>query len=232
MVAQITVKLPQLGSAPDPDSPETFDDLADDLVRKLPPLQESIDLFGEQANALAADVNDKALAAANSASAAEQAALTAGAVTWTPGTYALNTARVSPGNQLTYRKRTATSATTIDPKDDPTNWKNISNVGPVAATLADNTTAILWDAGAVQIPTIILTGNRTLAAPTNLQAGVYVLHVKQNATGNFNLTFDAAFVFIEDVAPEIAKGANRRTVFSFICDGTNLYGSYLPGFTK
>jgi len=232
MVAQITTILPQLGNAPDPDRPAEFDDEADDMMRKLPPLQQAIDAFGGEANAVAADVNSLAQQAANSASLAAQGAIAAGASVWVSGqSYALAAAVVDPVTLFLYRKRTASSSSTTPPRSDPTNWKNISVIPPATGTLTD-AASIAWDLSAIQIATVTLAGNRAIAAPTNLAASTYVLHVKQDATGGRGLTFDPVFVFIEDVPPQIDTGANRRTILSFVCDGVNLFGSYLPGFTK
>ncbi|MEH6434279.1 hypothetical protein [Massilia sp. DD77] len=236
MPAQITVVLPQLGTSPSRDRPGPFDDEAEDLMDKLPPLQQGIDLFSTQANALALDVNANAQAAEQAAAAAAQAAQSAGAVTWVSGsTYALNASVISPSDNFTYRKRTASSVSNTDPANDPTNWKNITVVPPAAGNLVDSGssgTPIAWNAGAIEVPTLTLIGNRTLGAPTNLKAGPYVMHVKQDATGGRTLTFDAAFVFPDDVQPDIDTRPNRRTVFSFISDGVNLYGSYMPGYSK
>jgi hypothetical protein len=181
-------------------------------------------------------VNAKAIAADQSAAAAAAAALAAGAVTWVSGqTYALNAAVVSPLDQLTYRKRTASSSSTTDPKNDPTNWKNISNAGTVAAALVDSgatATPITWDAGQAQVVTLTLIGDRTLALPTNLPIGTIILHVLQDATGNRNLTFASGYNFIQDTAPAYSKVAGERTVFAFVSDGAQLWASYLPGYKR
>lgn len=228
---QITSFLPSLPESPSRDDPENFDDEAEDMVAVLPAFQQSTNEFGVQANEMAVFMNDRALAAEQSAASAAQAALAAGATTWAAGTYDLNTAKVSPSNQQTYRKRTATSATTIDPADDPTNWKNISSVDPVAAALVDTAGVFAWDAGAVQIPTVTLTGTRSITAPTNLKIGTYIMHIVQDATGNRGFTLDlTVYKFAGNVQPSIGLGANERTVVSMVSDGTKLYCSYQPGF--
>ncbi|MEH6436703.1 hypothetical protein [Massilia sp. DD77] len=236
MPAQITVQLPQIGVAPSRDDPANLDDNTEEMFSKIGPLQLAIDQFSGQANALALDVNSSAQAAEQAAAAAAQAAQSAGAVTWVSGaTYALNASVISPSDNFTYRKRTPSSVSNTDPANDPTNWKNITVVPPAAGNLVDSGssgTPIAWNAGAIEVPTLTLVGNRTLAAPTNLKAGPYVMHVKQDATGGRSLAFDAAFVFPDDVPPDIDVRPNRRTVFSFISDGVNLYGSYMPGYSK
>lgn len=99
---------------------------------------------------------------------------------------------------------------------------NVASVG-----LTDNT-SIAWDASVAQIASVTLGGNRTLANPTNLKVGSYILHVVQDGTGNRTLAWGSAFKWPAAVAPVLTTAANRRDVFSFICDGTNLYGSFLP----
>ena len=234
MVAKISVILPQLGNSPSRDSPDSFDDDAEDMMGKLPPLQRSIDQFSTEANALAQDVNDAVVRAEQAATAATAAAATAGAELWSPTkSYALGEPVVDPVKLLLYRKRTAASVSTTPPRDDPINWRDVSNVGPAAAGYPNDTSTVLsWDLSTAQVLTIRLGANRTLQNPTNMAVGTYIVHAIQDATGGRVLSFGTAYAFIENVAPEIDKGANRRTVFSMVCDGTTMFCSYLPVFAK
>lgn len=234
MVALITTKLPQLGNAPDPDRPAEFDDEADEMMRKFPPLQQAIDAFGVEANALANDVNSQAQAAAASAAQAAQGAVAAGASLWVSGqSYTTPAAVVDPVTLFLYRKRTGASASATPPRSDPTNWKNISVIPPTTGNLGGVAGVISWDLSAIQIANIGgLNNNNAVAAPTNMTPGTYILHVTQNSVGGWALTFDPVFVFIENVPPQIDTAPYRRTILSFVCDGVNMYGSYLPGFPK
>jgi hypothetical protein len=233
MVALITTKLPQLGNAPDPDRPAEFDDEADEMMRKLPPLQQAVDAFGVEANALANDVNSLAQAAATSAVQAAQGAIAAGASLWVSGqSYAIPAAVVDPVTLFLYRKRTAASSSTTPPRSDPTNWKNISVIPPATGPLGSPTADIPWDLANIQIAYITLLGNCVMSAPTNMTQGTYILHVIQDSVGGRTLAFNPAFCFIENVPPQIDLGPNRRTIMSFICDGATMFGSYLPGFTR
>lgn len=94
-------------------------------------------------------------------------------------------------------------------------------------TVTDGAT-ITWDTSLGQIGTVTLAGNRTMAAPTNLKVTTYILHVLQDATGSRLITWNSVFKWTAGVAPVLSTGAGKRDVFSFISDGTNLYGSYLP----
>jgi hypothetical protein len=97
----------------------------------------------------------------------------------------------------------------------------------LSQTLTDGVT-ITWDTASGQIATVTLAGNRTMAAPTNLRVGTYILHVIQDGVGGRTLGWNSVFKWTAGVAPVLTTAANRRDVFSFVCDGTNLYGSFLP----
>ena len=97
----------------------------------------------------------------------------------------------------------------------------------LSQTLTDGAT-INWDTSSGQIATVTLGGNRTMAAPTNLKVGTYILHVIQDGSGNRTLSWNGVFKWPAGVAPTLTTTASRRDLFSFVCDGTNLYGSFLP----
>lgn len=99
---------------------------------------------------------------------------------------------------------------------------NVASIGLTDAA------SITWDASLAQIASVTLGGNRAVANPTNLKVGSYILHVVQDGVGNRTLTWGSAFKWPAGVAPVLTTTANRRDLFSFICDGTNLYGSFLP----
>lgn len=99
---------------------------------------------------------------------------------------------------------------------------NVASIGLTDAA------SITWNASLAQIASVTLGGNRAVANPTNLKVGSYILHVVQDGVGNRTLTWGSAFKWPAGVAPVLTTTANRRDLFSFICDGTNLYGSFLP----
>jgi hypothetical protein len=89
-------------------------------------------------------------------------------------------------------------------------------------TLTDGAT-VSWNArlGNAQVT---LAGNRTLAAPTNLVAGMtYTLIVIQDGTGSRTLTWNSVFKWAGGTAPTLSTVAARKDVFVFYTDGTNLY---------
>lgn len=91
-------------------------------------------------------------------------------------------------------------------------------------TLADGAT-VSWDVSLGPIATVTLGGNRTMAAPTNLKAGTYILHVIQDATGSRTLTWNSVFKWQSGIAPTLSTAASAHDIIVLICDGTNLYGN-------
>lgn len=97
----------------------------------------------------------------------------------------------------------------------------------LSQTLTDAAT-INWNMNLGQIGYVILGGNRTFAAPTNLKTGTYILWVQQDATGSRTITWNAAFAWPQGVAPVLTTTANHLDIISFISNGTTLWGSFLP----
>lgn len=107
---------------------------------------------------------------------------------------------------------------------------SISDAGAntLSQTLTDGAT-INWNAANGRIATVTLgaTG-RTMAAPTNLRIGTYILHVLQDGSGNRTITtWNGVFKWPAGVAPTLTTTASARDVMTFVSDGTNLYGTYI-----
>lgn len=101
-------------------------------------------------------------------------------------------------------------------------WTQAQNFN--ATTLTDGAT-VSWDAQSNQVASVTLAGNRTLANPTNLvDGGTYMLVVKQDGTGGRTLSFSSAYKFPAGVTPSLTSTANAVDIFSFVSDGTNMYG--------
>jgi hypothetical protein len=97
----------------------------------------------------------------------------------------------------------------------------------LSQTLTDGA-SIAWDASLGRIATVTLGGARTLANATNLRVGTYILHVIQNTSGNSTLTFSNQYKFTANIQPSLTSNANARDMFSFVSDGTNMYGAMIP----
>lgn len=104
---------------------------------------------------------------------------------------------------------------------------NISKANVLNQTLTDGAT-INWNTALGAVATVTLGGNRTMAAPSNLKVGTYILHVVQDGSGGRTISWNSVFKWPAGIAPTLTSTANRRDLFSFVCDGTNLYGSFLP----
>jgi hypothetical protein len=132
------------------------------------------------------------------------------------------TGAVFNGNLIISSTLTVSSNLTISSGTIDTARANI-----LSQILSDGAT-ITWNASLGQIAYITLGGNRTVAAPTNLRVGTYILHVIQDGSGNRTLTWNSVFKWTAAVAPVLSTAANRRDIISFVSDGTNLYGTYMP----
>lgn len=99
-----------------------------------------------------------------------------------------------------------------------------------AQALTDGAT-ISWNVASGAFASVTLGGNRTMAAPTNLQAGAsYALKITQDGTGSRTLTWNSVFKWPGGVAPTLSTAAGAVDLVTFVCDGTNLYGADLRGF--
>jgi len=91
------------------------------------------------------------------------------------------------------------------------------------ATLTDGAT-INWNLETQQVAKVTLGGNRTLAAPTNQQAGAFcALMIIQDGTGSRTLSFNSAYKFNAGTAPTLTTTASAKDLLVFRSDGTNLY---------
>lgn len=99
-------------------------------------------------------------------------------------------------------------------------------------TLTDGAT-IAWDLSQNQVAQVTLGGSRTLGAATNQTAGAtYILIVKQDGSGSRTLDVsNALYKFPGGVEPTVASGANDVSIFSFVSDGSNLFGNMLADFS-
>lgn len=117
---------------------------------------------------------------------------------------------------------------TYAPKISPTFTGTVTINANIASQILTDGATINWDTSLGSVATVTLGGNRIIAAPTNLKIGSYILHIIQDGSGNRTVTWNSVFKWPAGVAPVLTTTGNRRDLFSFVCDGTNLYGSYLP----
>jgi hypothetical protein len=103
---------------------------------------------------------------------------------------------------------------------------SIASVVITNGTLTDGAT-ISWNLSQYQIATVTLGGDRTLANASNLSVGTYILHIYQDATGSRTLSYGTGYKWPLGVSPPLSTTASAHDVLSFVCDGTNMYGSYM-----
>ena len=94
---------------------------------------------------------------------------------------------------------------------------------PFDGTLTDGAT-INWDADSNgQVVSVTLAGNRTLAAPTNVNENAcYVLRVHQDATGSRTMAWDDAYKFPGGIDPVLTTTASAVDIFTFVGGAGNV----------
>lgn len=87
---------------------------------------------------------------------------------------------------------------------------------PIGANLVDGAN-VAWDCSTAQVGKLILAGNRTMSAPTNVQENaLYLLRVTQDATGSRTLSWNAAYKFGVAGAPTLTTTAAKTDFLSFV----------------
>lgn len=174
--------------------------------------------------------NYASILAANNAAGANAWANTLAFSTGITATTWANTIGSSGNSYTNYVGSSANSFANITyaPKISPTFTGTITIDANVASQILTDGATINWDVSLGSVATVTLGGNRIIAAPTNLKIGSYILHIIQDGSGNRTVTWNSVFKWPAGVAPVLTTTGNRRDLFSFVCDGTNLYGSYLP----
>lgn len=158
------------------------------------------------ASAAAQSATNAATSEGNALASANAAAVTTGATLWVSGqTVAQDVAKISPADRRTYRKRTASSSTTIDPSIDPTNYVLLS---------ADATA--LMPLGSATISSAVANIDYL-----NIFSDAYVKYVVEivglKISGNGNLTIRFASGGVIDTSSVYFLGVNQS-------DRMELYG--------
>lgn len=116
---------------------------------------------------------------------------------------------------------------------------NIQTLTNKILTNEGRTTQILTDGASIAcdfnnggLAKVIIEGNRTLAAPTNIKVGgIYFYYIFQDDVGGRTLAYNAVFKFPHDTAPIINVTANTFSVLMCISfDGTTLESVPTYGF--
>ena len=108
---------------------------------------------------------------------------------------------------------------------------SISQQTAESVAITSTAASIAWDAADIQVATHTATEDTTLANPTNLVAGTtYIFIWTQHASAPKTLAFGSAFKW-SGAAPTVTATNGAVDIFSFITDGTNVYGTFVGDFS-
>ena len=87
-------------------------------------------------------------------------------------------------------------------------------------------TTVSWNANTAQVATLALGHNATVANATNHQSGgVYIMRVTQN-TSPKTLAWSTGYKWPGNTAPVMTTTGGAVDIFTFVSDGTYMYGSF------
>ena len=85
---------------------------------------------------------------------------------------------------------------------------------------------VSWNANTAQVATLTLGHNATIANATNHSSGgVYIMRVTQAAAPK-TLAWSTGYKWPGNTAPTMTATASAVDVFTFVSDGTYMYGSF------
>ena len=120
-----------------------------------------------------------------------------------------------------------TSSTTVN-LTVPTTGTGLAfdKAGYFSGTALTSGTSVSWDVAANQVTGLTLGHNVTMAAATNqVDGGVYILKVTQGSSVR-TLSWNSNYKWPGGNAPTMTVTASSIDVFTFVSDGTNMYGSF------
>ena len=92
------------------------------------------------------------------------------------------------------------------------------------ATTLTSGTSIAWDLSANQVARLVLSTNGTMADASNkVDGSVYILLVTQG-TGSNTLAWNATYKWPGGTTPTLTTGSAKSDIFTFISNGTSLFG--------
>ena len=103
---------------------------------------------------------------------------------------------------------------------------SFTKAGYFGATALTSGTSVSWDAGSNQSAVLVLGHNATMGAATNqANGGVYILKVTQNTSAK-TLSWNSNYKWPGNSAPTMTATGGAVDVFTFVSDGTYMYGSF------
>ena len=92
------------------------------------------------------------------------------------------------------------------------------------ATTLTSGNSIAWDLSANQVARLVLSTNGTMADASNkVDGSVYILLVTQG-TGSNTLAWNATYKWPGGAAPTLTTGSAKSDIFTFVSNGTSLFG--------
>jgi hypothetical protein len=157
--------------------------------------------------------------------------LTASTATITSGTYSgtINSSTGTIGNfsttlagDLTISQGTATASTaTVAKLAVAQKYTATHNFNATSLTSGNS---ISWDLSANQVTRLVLSTNGTMADATNkVDGATYILSVTQG-TGSNTLDWNATYKWAGGTKPTLTTGSGKTDIFTFISNGTSLFG--------
>jgi hypothetical protein len=106
-----------------------------------------------------------------------------------------------------------------------------TGVGATALTGLTDASSIAWNLAAAPTASLTLTGNHTLANPSNMTAGgTYILIVTQDGSGSHTLAYSSDYKWPLGTAPVLSTAPGAVDILTFVSDGTHMYGVFQPAF--
>jgi hypothetical protein len=92
------------------------------------------------------------------------------------------------------------------------------------ATTLTSGNSIAWDLSSNQVARLVLSTNGTMADATNkVDGATYILIVTQG-TGSNTLAWNTTYKWPGGTAPTLTTGSAKSDIFTFVSNGTNLFG--------
>lgn len=86
-----------------------------------------------------------------------------------------------------------------------------------------------FDLDSSNLQEVVLGGNRTLTVTNSNVGQVFVVRIKQDATGSRTVTWFSTINWTNGVVPILTTTATKTDVFGFICTATNTFDGFVIG---
>jgi hypothetical protein len=92
--------------------------------------------------------------------------------------------------------------------------------------------SITWNLATQQVASVTLTGNATLANPSNMvNGGTYILTITQDGTGSRTLAYGTDYLWPGGVSPTLTTTPGAVDVLTFVSNGSVMRGAISQGYS-